>query len=45
MINNSVCKAIGIGTIKIKIFDEVVRTLSVFKNFLGSRESLISLVL
>lgn len=43
MMDNSACKAIGVGTSKIKIFNRVVRTLGSVRHVLGLRKSLISL--
>ena len=41
--NNASCKVIGIGTIKIKMFDNVVRTLREVRHVLEMKKNLISL--
>ena len=41
--NNSSCKVAGIGAIKIKMFDEIVKTLSDVKHVSDLKRNLISL--
>ena len=41
--NNAFCKVAGIGTVHIKMFDGVVRTLSDFGHVLDLKRNLISL--
>ncbi|PKA57599.1 Retrovirus-related Pol polyprotein from transposon TNT 1-94 [Apostasia shenzhenica] len=43
MDNNSECKSVGIETVKIKIFDGVIRTLIKIRHVLDLRKNLISL--
>ena len=42
-VNNEPCKVIGVGTIKIKMFDGVIRTVSSVCHVLNIRRNLISL--
>ena len=41
--NDAICPVIGIGTVKIKMFDGVVRVLSNVRHVLDLRKNLISL--
>ena len=43
MSNDATCKVVGIGTIKIKMFDNVVRTLREVRHVLEVKKNLISL--
>ena len=43
MDNNATCKVVGIGTIKIKMFDNVVRTLGEVRHVPKVKKNLISL--
>ena len=43
MENNAICKVVGIGTIKVKMFDNVVRTLMDVRHVPDLKKNLISL--
>lgn len=43
MADKSACKVIGVGTVKIKMFDGVKRRVGGVRHTLGKRKSLISL--
>ena len=41
--NNATCKVVGVGSIQMKMFDGMVRTLSDVRHVLGLKKNLISL--